>query len=149
MRGTFNGNRAVDNQGGQSRSEALQDVGTFQVVVKYTIDKYTKKNNDPMVSVLFEVVSGVHQGKVIWDNLIFAKEGSPAEVMLFKPKHFLESIGEQFDGDNVFYDTDNWKNKTLTIEVQLAKEKDKDGKDKYEVVYIKQQTHSLEDMPNF
>jgi len=146
MRGTFNGNRAVDNQGGYVKSEDLKDVGRFEVVVKCTKDKYTK-NNDPMVSVLFEVVSGVHQEKVIWDNLIFAKEGSPAEVMLFKPKHFLESIGEPFDGDNVFYDTDNWKNKTLTVEVQLAKEKDKDGKDKYEVVYIKQQAQSTEDDP--
>lgn len=142
MRGVFHASQSTGN-GNYPKEEDLKEVGTFEVVIKYIKDGFTKSNKDPKVSILFKVISGEHQGKIIWNDLIFAKKGSPAECLYFRVKHFLESIGEYNAPDSngeVFYDSDNWKNKTLTIEVQKPK-------DKYEVVYIKQQEQNLEDSP--
>ncbi len=95
----------------------IQD-GIYVVEITRTMDKITK-NNDTMISVQFTIKGSFHNDNWIWDNVILSENTtSPGYKMLGKAKHFLRIIGEEYEGNNVIYDTENWIGKRLRIKVK-------------------------------
>ena len=83
----------------------------FEIVsfVSKAGDTYPKegrtKNNDPMVSILCEVINNAEfEGERVFHTVIFLKPGTPGSGMSI---HFLKTIGQAFEGQFVV-DSSQW-----------------------------------------
>ena len=89
--------------------------GEYVVEVVEAKDGLTK-NDDPMISLKLVVDRGEFKGQWLWDNIIIPNEGSPAEKIKGRSKHFLHCIGEEYEGE-FNWDNSRWVGKKVTVEV--------------------------------
>ena len=82
----------------------------FQITDKK--DK-TSSNGDPMVNITLTVIDGEYKGDVVYDNILIPAPDSPAARILGRTKHFLHCINEEYEGEEVIWDSDNWLGKTI------------------------------------
>ena len=59
------------------------------------IDVRTTRKNDPLWALKFEVESGPHEGRAIWDNIVFSKAALP------RLKSFCFAIGATHGARNI------------------------------------------------
>jgi len=102
-------------------SRDLVPEGIFWVVVERHKETVTNTaNRFPMVKVMFRVTeSGEAHGMVIWDNIVFC------EVMKGRNKHLLKVLEQEFDGEDLEINPNNWDGQELRIKVKHKQYKGK------------------------
>jgi len=109
---------------GTVNMSGIQEQGEYPLVpeaeylfeIVEVVDGYSK-NNDPMIAIKLVIKDGVYAGNWVWDNILIPSLDSSAVKILGRTKHFLHCIGEDYDGEEVTYDSDNWKYKEVYAEV--------------------------------
>jgi hypothetical protein len=103
MKGTTNMS-GVQEQGKFS----LPPEGEYEVEI-IEIRDGKSSNGDPMVSIKLIITEGEYRDKAwVWDNILIPSPDSAAAKILGRTKHFLHCIGEEYEGDNLEWDSDRW-----------------------------------------
>ncbi len=97
----------------------------WQPCVIRDIDVRTTRNNDPLWALRFEVESGPHEGRAIWDNLVFSKAALP------RLKSFCFAIGLDVSGE-VDLTPDMIRGKSCRV---LVKHEEYEGRQYISVAY--------------
>lgn len=95
--------------------KSLVSKGEHVAIIEEISEKITR-NDDPMFSIKLMIIDGLEKGLWVYDNIVIPKLGSPSFVIMGRTIHFLSCIGEPFEGEFEF-DSDNWLNKKVTINV--------------------------------
>jgi len=111
--------------------------GTHQVKLKKVEEKVASSGNE-MLSMQFEVVSGVSTGATLYDNFVLTDKA------LWKLKSFLEIVGMKADG-RVALDTDKLVGKKCLVEVG---HEEYNGKQQSRILDYKKLTAVDEDVDN-
>ena len=94
----------------------LPEKGEYDVEIVVVKENMSKKN-DPMPSIKLQIVSGQFKDCWLWDNILIPQVGSVASKILGRTKHFLHCIDEEYEGDEISWDTDNWIGKRIRIKI--------------------------------
>lgn len=116
----------------ESGSFEVVPAGSHAVFIKQVTDKITKAN-DPMISVWYEIASGDLEGRLLFDNIVIPKAGSPAFKIMGRTKHFLHVIGQPYEGKFKVI-PENWVHEKLIVKVEH--EIQKEGKNKGKPVAV-------------
>lgn len=111
------------------------------------VEEMQTKNGDPMAKIkLFEPL----EGKLVWDYIVFPLPGSSAYKILGRSLHFLHCIGEPYESDDLIVDPQNWREKSVDVEIDVSTYKDKDGNERKKnvVKQYKLESWDEEDSPN-
>jgi len=111
MKGTVN-MKGVQEQG----EYILIPEGQYLFEIAEVVDKYSA-NGDPLVSIKLVIKNGAYSGNRVWDNILIPSLNSAAVKILGRTKHLLHCIGEQYEGEEVVYDSDNWEGQEVYAEV--------------------------------
>lgn len=74
------------------------------------------KNNDPMFNIEYDVASGEHSGRKVWDLIVFPDINSPSIKIKGRTMHFLHCIGMPYEGE-LKGDTDSWLGRIVTAKI--------------------------------
>jgi hypothetical protein len=89
----------------------------FQIT-EIASDRVTK-NDDPLIRIKLEVVSGQHKGSYVYDNIIISNNPeSPSYSMRWRAKQFLKAIDQAHHGDNFEWDSDYWAWKKCLADIK-------------------------------
>lgn len=104
--------------------ELLPD-GIYLFQIEGVEDKQTKAG-DPMAKLTLRILKGEYAERLVWDNIVIPKEGSPAFKIMGRTKHFLHCIGEPHEGA-ITIDTDRWRGKAVSAQVGRTTYNDKES----------------------
>ena len=105
-----------------------QDI--YEVMITEKNDKVTK-HGDPMVNVFMEISKGEYKGKLLFDNIVIPKPGSPSFKIMGRTMHFLHVIGQPYEGK---FKTDSDKWLWAKLKVKVKHKIQQEGKRKGETV---------------
>ena len=113
MKGTVSMAGVTEQMGNIS---PLPGKGIYEVDIVLVKERMTEKN-DPMPSIKLQIISGKFKDCWVWDNILTPQPESEAAKILGRTKHFLHCLGEEFEGDEISWNTDNWIGKRIKIRI--------------------------------
>lgn len=116
MRGKVNMHGIQESNGFKPLAEGKYTMRIMEINEKYT------GNGDPMLSIKLVIPEGFSdEGKYVWDNIVIPGPNSSAIKILGRTKHFLHCLGEPYEneeGQELEWDSDNWKDKRVMVQIK-------------------------------